>query len=278
VNEPHEIRALAAADISEYLASVDDFAFEREVYHVAHSLRFEAEHAALYTDPVTEKPRQFDVRASYTAGTDKIALAIECKGLSRDFPLLLSCVPRTGPEAYHQILIADDVMGPGQSFTRIRTVPSKEYYSPYAPNRGVGKSMRQVRREVKGLKAGQMVSGEDIFDKWMQALASLSEMIDSGARQLRAGKKLVHQIAFLPILVVSDGTIWVADYSSRGELQREPFEVDSIEYYLARKYPLAREGVSLTITHLHIMTRTKIRSFLEEIALGGSIWQGLFGG
>lgn len=195
-----------------------------------------------------------------------------------DFPLLISCVPRTGPEAYHQVLIADDVMGPGQSFTRVRTVPSKEHYGPYGPNGGVGKSVRQIRREVKGPKSGQMVSGDDVFDKWMQALASLSEMVDSGARQLRAGKKSLHQIAFLPILVVSDQTIWVADYSPRGELRREPFQLDSIEYYLARKYPLEREGVALTITHLHIMTRTRIRAFLEEIALGGSIWQGLFGG
>jgi hypothetical protein len=53
-----------AADLKEYLASADDFAFEREIYSVAKGLGFQVQHAGLYTDPVTGKPRQFDVRAS----------------------------------------------------------------------------------------------------------------------------------------------------------------------------------------------------------------------
>jgi hypothetical protein len=66
MSQPPPGRALTAGDIAEYLETADDFAFEREVHHVAHGLRFEAEHAALYSDPVTDKQRQFDVRASYT--------------------------------------------------------------------------------------------------------------------------------------------------------------------------------------------------------------------
>src|ERR1700684_4333987 len=101
---PQPGSALTAADLSEYLATADDFAFEREVYHVAHRLGFETEHAALYSDPVTGKQRQFDVRASHTLEDNKIALAIECKGLTTDYPLLISCVPRSRSEAYHEVL------------------------------------------------------------------------------------------------------------------------------------------------------------------------------
>ena len=62
-DEP-SIDKISADDIGEYLASTDDFAFEREVYNIAKGLRFSAQHAALYVDPITGKPRQFDVRAT----------------------------------------------------------------------------------------------------------------------------------------------------------------------------------------------------------------------
>lgn len=271
--------ALTPADIGEYLASADDFAFEREVYHVAKGLGFAAEHAALYTDPVTDKPRQFDIRAFISQGENRIALAIECKGLSLDFPLVVSCVPRASHESYHEVLSAAPVMGLNESYTRVERIPSPLGTGAYQVREGVGKSMRQVRRETRGLKAGQMVSGDDVFDKWMQALASIAEMVDNGADILSSGpqQKLRH-IAFVPCLVVSDSSLWVADYSARGELSRPPFQVDHVDYYVARKYPLRREQVAFTISHLRITTRTQIRIWLENIARGGATWQELFGG
>lgn len=139
--------ALTAADIAEYLQSADDFAFEREVYHVAQGLKFEAEHAATYTDPATGKARQFDVRASIVSERRKIALAIECKSLKPTFPLLVSCVPRSATEAYHEILEASSAMGAGASHTRVLPLHRQTHPSAYPRNQGVGKSMRQVKRE-----------------------------------------------------------------------------------------------------------------------------------
>ena len=283
MNLPPPDRAVTAGDIAEYLETADDFAFEREVYHVAHGLGFEAEHAALYSDPVTGKQRQFDVRASRTIQDNKIALAIECKGLTTDYPLLVSCVPRARNEAYHEIL---EVREPTASvayvvadsgFARVTPVPSDRQPCMYPAFQGVGKSMRQVKRETRGDRRGQMVGGDDVFDKWTQAVASLAEMIESGASELRRGThQSLRHIAFLPVLVVSDETLWVADYSSRGELQREPFRVSELTYYLGRQYASARAERALTISHLHIVTRTEIRTWLHGIAQGGGIWQELF--
>jgi hypothetical protein len=278
VNEPPPRGAISAADIGEYLASADDFAFEREVYSVANGLRFDTEHAGLYTDPITGKPRQYDIRASYKRGGNAIALAIECKSLKPDFPLVVSCVPRTVAEARHELLRADTVEGLHGSFTRITTVESANIDRAYPPGRGVGKSMRQVRRETKGQRDGQMVSGDDVFDKWTQALASIADLVAEGAELLSTGtRQPMRHIAFLPVLVVSDGTLWIADYSLRGDLQSEPFQYESVTYYLGRKYPLKREGLTFTITHLHITTRSAIRTVLAEIANGGGIWREMFG-
>ena len=137
--------------------------------------------------------------------------------------------------------------------------------------------MRQVKRETRGDRRGLMVGGDDVFDKWAQAVASLVEMIETGASQLLKGsRQSLRYIAFLPVLVVSDGTLWIADYSSRGELQREPFQVPELTYYLGRQYALEQQSAVLTISHLHIITRSEIRTWLHGIAQGGGIWLELF--
>src|SRR5208282_2613268 len=136
MNEQQPGSALTQADIAEYLATADDFAFEHEVYHVAKGLRFDVEHGAVYRDPVTEKHRQFDIRASATLEHDRISLAIECKGLKPDFPLLLSCVPRESKEAHHQILFASDVMGEGSSYTRVKPVHRAQQPCIYPASEG----------------------------------------------------------------------------------------------------------------------------------------------
>jgi hypothetical protein len=260
-----------ADNISEYLASADDFAFEREIYTVAKGLGFQPQHSALYTDPVTQKMREFDIRAWAGIGIRKIALSVECKRLTADFPLLVSCVPRDAQEAGHQYLYADRTVGAGGSHTRVQTMTPRVPHYEYRAGQGVGKSMRQVRRDRKD----QMVAGDEVFDKWTQALASIGEMIEEGANILSTAPTHTRMIAFLPVLVVPDRTLWIADYSSRGDLQRAPFQHTDVTYYLGRKYWLKREQVNFSISHLHITTRTAIREWFAGIANGGGIWDEL---
>jgi hypothetical protein len=264
--------AIDADDIAEYLESADDFAFEREIYTLAKGLSLQPQHAALYTDPVTQKMREFDIRAWGGIGVRRMGLAIECKGLKPEYPLLVSCVPRDTHEAGHEYLYADRSVGAGGSHTRVQTMTPRIPYYEYRAGEGVGKSMRQVRRDRK---KDQMVAGDEVFDKWTQALSSIGEMIEEGANTLSTAPQNLRMIAFLPVLVVPDGTLWIADYSSRGDLQRPPFQHTDVTYFLGRKYWLKREQVNFTISHLHIITRTAIRDWLSGIANGGGIWDDL---
>lgn len=264
--------AIDADDISEYLASVDDFAFEREIYTLAKGLGLHPQHSALYADPVSQKMREFDIRASAARDVRRIGLAIECKGLTTDYPLLVSCVPRDAQDAGHEYLYADRTVGAGGSHTRVQPMKASRLpYYPYHIVQRVGKSMRQVRRDKKG----QMVAGDEVFDKWSQALQSIGEMVEEGASLLSTAPPSIKKIAFLPVLVVSDGTLWIADYSSRGDLQSAPFQHTDVTYYVGRKYWLKREQVNFSISHLHIITRTAIREWLAGIAKGGGIWDEL---
>ncbi len=115
-------------------------------------------------------------------------------------------------------------MGNSASFTRVKTVATGKHPLLYPPGEGACKSMLQVRREVKGERRGEMVGGDEVFDKWMQALASMAELIEGGAQALsvRPRDDGVQRMAFVPVLVVPDGTLWVADYSSRGQSATRP--------------------------------------------------------
>ena len=260
-----------AADLRSYIESQDDFAFELDVYQKALERGIQAEHAGLYEDPVTNKPRQFDIRVNKAAESRRISLAIECKGLAPTFPLLVSCVPRSQGESYHEVLYFSETAAANYSHARVRAQTGGRWL--YRPGEPVGKQMRQVRRDSKG----ELTGGDEVFDKWMQALASAGDLVTGGAKEVsrRQGGR-ARFVAILPILVVSDDTLWVANYQADGRVAGDPSSVDEITFYLGRKYTLSREATSFTISHLHIYTRRHIPTLFDQIAGGGAIWSQVF--
>lgn len=277
-SEPPPPPPITSTDLGAYIASQDDFAFEREVFHMARGLGLTAEHAGLYEDPVTNKPRQFDIRAradqrATNGRRCRICLTVECKGLTPTYPLLVSCVPRAPSEAFHEELYTDSNLGAGGSFTRVRRRSGAN--SLYPHGQPVGKAMRQVRKDQRD----QLIGGDEVFDKWMQALASAAEMVSDAANVLSAPEDRKPQvITVIPVLVVSDATLWAADYAANGTLNQPPFKVDEITFYLGRKYELPRERTTYTISHLHIETRGHVGAFLEQVGRCGGVWEELFGG
>ena len=116
----------------------------------------------------------------------------------------------------------------------------------------------------------------DVFDKWTQALASIAEMVERAVKHLSARRAFIPRTAFLPVLVVPDGTLWGAKYSSSGDLEEHPTKESEITFYVGRKYHLDDDAGDLAITHLHVCTRSAVGECLHRIADGGGIWQQLF--
>ncbi len=52
---------ITPADLVEFLNTTSDFGFEIKVMKVLAGLGFKLKHGGTYIDPVTEKPRQFDI-------------------------------------------------------------------------------------------------------------------------------------------------------------------------------------------------------------------------
>ena len=95
--------AITSYDLLEFLAGYSDFGFEIQVLKQLREMGFNSQHGGSYDDPVTKKPREFDIRAFKRSGNRFLRLAVECKNLRPNFPLLVSCLPRSKDEAFHEV-------------------------------------------------------------------------------------------------------------------------------------------------------------------------------
>lgn len=271
---------MTAEDLTEYVTNQDDFGLELFVYSKARTLGLQATHGGTYIDPITEKPRQYDVRVSAAKLNRRIDLAIECKSLKPSYPLLISRIPRIAKESFHKILFS-----PRPQPSRIRTATSlaslttqcltlkRDVYF-YPEGTMVGKSTVQVGRNIQD---GFVTGDADVYDKWTQALGSSAALIhQAGGRHLENSDEALSS-AILPVLVVANDTLWVADYSEDGTLINHPKQVNETTLFVGRHYknPMGF-GSPFIISHLHIYTKVGIEALLTKIASDESYWELLF--
>lgn len=268
---------ITANDLTEYLATQDDFALELFVYHKATELGLSATHGGTYQDPVTKKHRQYDVRATFERANSRVALTIECKSLAPTYPLLVSRIPRAEAESFHELVHSFELTSlqtqlHGLTAPRARAVRIRGPHTIYRAGDFVAKAMTQVGRDEQGrLKSGDGA----VYDKWSQALASADELV-SFAEDARVRNKTTFFMTFvIPILVVSDGTLWVADYSEDGTLIKGPSQADESVLFVGREY-WAPMRICYTISHLHIFTKRQIPSFFDHIVKDLHLWGEIF--
>lgn len=273
---------VSADDIREYLATRDDFALELFVYGKAREFGFSAMHGGTYIDPVMKKPRQYDVRASCAHGACAIDMAIECKSLRHTYPLVLSRIPRAPEESYHQIILSRakpmSLFGmqsliPGQfsdAPPESRAVTIWEDASLYPPGELVGKSTTQIGRDQNN----HLIAGDnEVYEKWSQALASANDLISFAANQ----QMIIKLSKFiLPILVVSDETLWIVDYTADGQVIDGPKQTDESTLFVNRGYD-GPNGPSYSVSHLQIITQRHVGTFFERLTTDAKIWQRVFG-
>src|ERR1700743_2097038 len=101
---------ITSRKIAEYLDAPDDFDLDLFAHREITSRGWLAHHGGTYKDQVTGKIRQYDIRGicRFSHGT-YVSLAVECKSLSKENPIVLSRVPRSSLDSYHNITkCADD--------------------------------------------------------------------------------------------------------------------------------------------------------------------------
>ncbi len=264
-----EQQEIGKTDLLEYLHGYSDFSFELEVLNLLSSCRVPCRHGGSYEDPVTSKPRQYDLRARVRRSDRRcIRLAIECKRLNTAFPLLVSCVPRSESESYHQVscgyireaksgFMHASVLDTGLRLRSITITRSGVY-----PVGGiVGKACAQVGRDKEG---SIRHTDAEVYDRWAQAISSARDLVDEAYSELHRTRECSLSVV-LPLLVVPDDTLWLAEYSPDGQLYREPCKSEHCSLFVDRSYssscPIG--GDEYRISHLEIRTITGLRSFLD---------------
>jgi hypothetical protein len=262
-------------DLVEYLKSHDDFQFELDVFRLCLAGGAVVEHGGIYRDPVTKKDRQFDIRMLVRRRQLLVRLAIECKNLKTNHPLLVSRIPRRAEENFHEIVLSYR----RSSQSLLSGTPSTEEIRVQGPagmfevGKLVGKSTAQVGRTL----SGDLITGDaEVYEKWAQALASAFDLVAESVDDYRLTATPAAATVVIPILVVADGTLWTVDYSADGLVIAEPATADKCEIFLGKEINTGVMGVSYTFSHLLVFTKSSFDGYLDRLMTNDLYWDRIF--
>jgi hypothetical protein len=259
------------ADLIAYLQDNSDFSFEVQTLNALVGLGFTCEHGGTYKDPATKIPREYDIRATRQMEQRFLHLAVECKNLRSNFPLLISCLPRRQEEAFHNISISDNrELMPGDTpyllskISYSKSLRRENINSLYPAGQPVGKSCDQVGRLQNGSDITS--SDSDIYPKWAQALSSAHDLIystlDKGTQIAKQAKSLV-----IPLVVVPNNRLWRVQFDVNGQRISDPEPVEQCSYFVNHEYTyqLTSHTQKFVISHLHFTTSDGLSQFANYL-------------
>lgn len=272
------------SELLEYLNSVSDFSFELSVLKMLRTLGVNCEHGGHYEDPVTNKSREFDIRAQKTIDRVRVRMAIECKNIRENFPILISCVPRHGQEAYHQIVLASEPRSSTDSLmnTRLLNTPRARghringRWSLYPEGEPAGKSTAQVGRSGDGAITS---NDSELYDKWGQCLSSMHKLVEDAYWDGSGDATGTHFMsAAFPFVVVPNGRLWMVTYDADGNRTSDPQPADRISCFIDRVYEMGSKLAKayLRLSHLEVVTVDGLRSFVEDYLSSGQAMERIF--
>lgn len=263
---------IGKVDIEEYLKGYSDFSFEISALKKLISMGFDCQHSGTYEDPITNKTRQFDIRATkiYTLqeSPDKnndgiiifrLCLAVECKNIRDNFPLVIHCTPRTENETY-QCLVRSDYRFSNKTAQCIKFTGNETFYEQ---GKYVGKSFDQVGRS----NTGELItSNQDVFDKITQANNSSYDLLKESHNLASVLKKVA--ISFvLPVLVVPKDSIWVVNYNKSG-VSSTPTNVEKISCYIGKQWTVTDNSsgrtMSYDLSHIEIVQIDSLAELIDD--------------
>lgn len=245
-------------DIEEYLNKYSDFSFEIKVLQRLNSLGFSCEHSGTYEDPVTNKTREFDIRARKKKHlkdnvTFNFCLAVECKNLRENFPLVVHCLPRVQAEAYQHAVNShrSEMIMPYHRYG-LRVLLDKDD-SVYKVGDPVGKSCDQIGKKAQ---SNELVGSDgDVFDKISQSINSTYDLLR--AAHYAGDENMMAYSFVLPILVVPQNRLWSVTYDFEGHITDGPKTVPHISYYIDKSWKFGGNGYERAeryyLSHLEIV-------------------------
>ena len=261
--------------IRQYLLEKDDFAFELRCLQELTARSLRVSHGGTYSDPVTNKPRQFDFQILLGPSLPfRISIALECKNLKKNFPLLVSRVPRRDEEANHQLLVGP--MEEGYPILKAiahceRLVITSSLL--YPRNDLVGKSTVQI-----GVNQSGELHGDDaeVHEKWSQAVSSAYSLISDASSELLEEETKAEAWFIVPMVVVPDGVLWAQDYKTDGVANGVPHLIEETTFFIDHAPWRVGQMFGYTFSHLHFVTLTGLIRLLDRLTKKREFYEGIF--
>jgi hypothetical protein len=237
---------MSAADVRAFVEANDDFSFEMKVAGLIRTaLGVEVFQGATYTDPVTLKPRQFDVRFRVQEERKTLYFAVECKNVDPAKPVIICGRPAESKESFHHIIVSR-----GQS-PHVDASMMKARSLRFPTGGFVGKSILKPGRE------------SEIHEGWSQALASAHDLV---VEAVEKGSPFDLQSfgAVFPWLVVPDGSLWQVGFDPEGRIGA-PQTVDHCRFFVGHHYEVPHAREKICLTHIEFMTLTGLAQNLHQL-------------
>jgi len=250
----------------------DDFGHEMRVgsilinvirpsVHYASARFLPPQHGGTYTDRVSGKTRQFDYRCHISKGYNQhqnIFLAVECKNLNPNLPLVVLGRPRTKEESYHMY-----IANGGGEIPPLRKVDGpSSFYRPYC---FVGKSLLRLKKKDKNICGD---GDSEIYDRWSQATASCCDLVEN------AFNSDTTTAFVMPLVVVPDNSLWTVSYNDKGSPNGDPTQVEQCEFYVGQRL---LSSPSIVLSHIHFVTLKGLSEMLSDFANADSYkWDNIF--
>ena len=244
---------VGAGDLAQFVSERSDFAFEMQILRILRGAQFTCSHSGTYRDPVTDKIRQYDIRAVCVSGRMRLALAVECKNLQDNSPLLLSAVPRSASESFHHVLHTP------RDAIRTTTRAMTDNDAFYKAGQMVGKQTDQVGKDT----TGRLVSDDQAtFDKMNQAVNSCADFV----KDFGIGTSDLMTV-IVPVLVIPSNRLWQVEYDTDGHLKQNPVPQSRGTLFLDHSWSAGSERlgyVNFRISHLECVTSDALKSWVDS--------------
>jgi hypothetical protein len=144
----------------------------------------------------------------------------------------------------------------------------------HSGNRGTSppQKLRRIKspREVRGYSsayntnANIIASDKEVFDKWGQSLASAEELVEDSYWEGSNDSPSVSYVAVIPMVVVPDGRLWIAEHDSDGNCEHDPHLTDRCSVFVNHEYRMGPERISLRVSHVEFVTFSRLGAFVTE--------------
>jgi len=260
--DPKTIRNLAT--------EADDFGHQLRVGNMLSSIPdLHSTHGGTYVDSITQKPREFDFRCTIRKGDLVLHLAVECKNLSKDAPVVICGVSRNANEAFHDIIQSSfGRLTRGGSvidgwYSETRRLPGSRIYRE---GEFSGKSVIKIKPAPNGKGSVGKYKTEqdtDIYDRWNQALSSAYDLCKTSAVLARDYRQRHIFSAIIPTVVVADGSLWELRYDQDGTIREDPRQSHHCEYFVDRRLKATGWDADqeCSLSHIHFFTLSGLKSW-----------------